>query len=61
MVLNDVKLMGASAPVVAKSDAQRWMEWQNRGLEGDRRRAVAVKWVLVIVAIVIGTMFWRAF
>jgi hypothetical protein len=50
--------MSASAPV--SSDAQRWMEWQDRGLDGDRRRAVAMRWVLAIIAITLAVLFGRA-
>lgn len=53
--------MSSSAPVVSKSDAQRWMEWQVRGQDGDRRRAVAVKWVMAIIAITLGALFGRLF
>lgn len=51
--------MSASAPVVAKSDAQRWREWQDRGLAGDRRRAVAMRWVMAIIVVALGVMFGR--
>jgi hypothetical protein len=51
--------MSASAPIVPKSEAQRWREWQDRGLEGDRRRAVAMKWGLAILAITLGALFGR--
>jgi hypothetical protein len=53
--------MSSSAPVVSKSDAQRWMEWQNRDLDGNRRRAVAMKWVMAIIAITLGALFARLF
>lgn len=50
-----------SAPIyaVAKSDAERWLEWQNRGLAGDRRRVVAMRWVMAVLAIMLGVMFGR--
>jgi hypothetical protein len=48
-----------SAPVVVKSDAQRWSEWQDRGLDADRRRDVAMKWVMAILAIALGVLFGR--
>lgn len=51
--------MSAPTPAVAKSDAQRWMEWQNRGLAGDRRRVVAMRWVVAILAVMLGVMFGR--
>ena len=46
----------SSAPVVSKSDEQRWIEWQVRGLESDRRRAVAMTWVMGIIAIALGAL-----
>jgi hypothetical protein len=51
--------MSSSAPVVVKSDAQRWSEWQDRGLDADRRRDVAMKWVMAIIAIALGVLFGR--
>ena len=49
--------MSSSAPVVSKSDAQRWLEWQERGLDRERRRAVAMKWVMALIAIALGALF----
>ena len=51
--------MSLSTPVVSKSDAQRWREWQDHGVEGDRRRTVAMKWVMVTIAITLGALFAR--
>ncbi len=51
--------MSSSDPVEGKSDAQRWMEWQERGLDADRRRDVAMKWVMAITAITLGVLFGR--
>jgi hypothetical protein len=51
--------MSASTPAVTKSDAQRWLEWQNRGLAGDRRRGVAMKWGRAALAIMLGVMVGR--
>jgi hypothetical protein len=49
--------MTSSALNVSTSEAERWMEWQNRGIEGDRRRAVAMKWVMAVIAIALGALF----
>ena len=49
--------MSSSAPVVSKTDAQRWSEWQDRGLDMDRRRSVAMKWVMALIAIALGALF----
>ena len=49
--------MSASIAAVVKSDDQRWRDWQNRGVEGDRRRAVAMKWVMAFLAIGLGVLF----
>jgi|SwirhisoilCB3_FD_contig_31_11712954_length_480_multi_3_in_0_out_0_2 hypothetical protein len=51
--------MSSSAPVVPQSEAQRWREWQDRGLDADRRRDVAMKWVMAIIAIALGVLFGR--
>lgn len=51
--------MSSLIPVPSKSDEQRWREWQDRGLEGDRRRTVALRWVMAIVAIALGVLFGR--
>lgn len=51
--------MSGSVPVEAKSDAQRWREWQDRGLDADRRRDVAMKWVMAVIAITLGLLFGR--
>jgi hypothetical protein len=51
--------MSAPIQAVAKSDAQRWLEWQNHGLAGDRRRVVAMRWVMAVLAIILGVMFGR--
>jgi len=47
--------MNSSARVVS-DDLQRWREWQDRGLQGDRRRAVAMKWVMALIAIMLGAL-----
>jgi hypothetical protein len=49
--------MSSPAPIVSKSEAQRWSEWQTRGLDNDRRRAVAMKWVMALTAIALGALF----
>jgi hypothetical protein len=48
-----------TAPIAAvESEAQRWRQWQDRGLTADRRRAVAMKWVLAaVVAVVLAAVF----
>jgi hypothetical protein len=51
--------MSSSATAPAKSDAQRWTEWQARGVDGDRRRAIAMTWVMAIIAIALGALFGR--
>jgi|RhiMethySRZTD1v2_1073278.scaffolds.fasta_scaffold00349_6 hypothetical protein len=51
--------MSSSPPIVSKSDEQRWTEWQARGLESDRRRSVAMTWVMVLIAIALGAVFGR--
>lgn len=51
--------MSSSGPLVSKSDAQRWIEWQDRGLDGDRRRAVTMKWVMALIALTLGALFGR--
>ena len=50
-----------SVPLVAVADSEdrRWRAWQERGAAGDRRRVVAVKWVLAIIAIILGGLFGR--
>jgi hypothetical protein len=52
-----VSAMSSSATVVSMSDAQRWSEWQNRGLAGDRRLAVRMKYVMALLAIALGALF----
>ena len=49
--------MNSSAHTESNSDAQRWIEWQERGLERDRRRAVTMKWVMALIAIALGALF----
>ena len=49
--------MSAPIAAVAQSDDQRWRDWQNRGREGDRRRAVTMKWVMGVLAIALGVLF----
>jgi hypothetical protein len=49
-----------SGPIAAmNSDAQRWRDWQERGVQGERRRAAAMRWVMVIAAIGLGVVFSR--
>ena len=49
--------MSSSVPVASKSDEQRWREWQDRGLEMDRRRNVRMTWVMAVLAIMLGALF----
>jgi len=49
--------MSAPTTAAVHDDAQRWRDWQDRGFEGDRRRALAMKWVMAIVAIALGILF----
>ena len=49
--------MNSSADTESKSDAQRWIEWQERGLDRERRRAVTMKWVMALIAIALGALF----
>jgi hypothetical protein len=49
--------MSSSARVESKSDEEKWTEWQKRGLDGDRRRTVAMKWGLALIAIALGALF----
>jgi hypothetical protein len=49
--------MTSSAVNVPTSEAERWMEWQKRGIEADRRRAVAMRWVMAVIAIGLGALF----
>jgi hypothetical protein len=51
--------MSSPVPVPSTSDAQRWREWLERGVEGDRRRAVAMRWVMAFIAITLGALFAR--
>jgi len=51
--------MSASIAAVVPSDDQRWRDWQKRGVEGDRRRSVAMKWVMGLIAIGLGVLFSR--
>ena len=51
--------MSSPVPAPSTSDAQRWREWQERGLHGDRRRTVAMRWVMAIIAITLGVLFGR--
>jgi hypothetical protein len=51
--------MSSPPPVPSTSDALRWREWQERGLQGDRRRAVAMKWVMALIAIMLGALIGR--
>jgi hypothetical protein len=51
--------MSAPAVVVERSESQRWRDWQDRGAAGDRRRVVAMKWVMAVLAIVLGALFGR--
>ena len=49
-----------SGPIaVMDTDAQRWRDWQELGVNGDRRRAAAMRWVMVIAAIALGVVFGR--
>jgi len=45
------------AAAIPDDYAERWREWQARGLEGDRRRGVAMTWVMAAIAIALGVMF----
>ena len=49
--------MTAPIAAAAQNDAQRWRDWQNRGLEGDRHRTVVMRWVMAIIAIALGVLF----
>lgn len=49
--------MSAPLTAVAQDEARRWQQWQDRGFAGDRRRGVAMKWVMAALAIVLGVMF----
>ena len=49
--------MSNSIAAVAQSDDQRWRDWQKRGVEGDRRRSVAMKWVMAFLALGLGVLF----
>jgi hypothetical protein len=49
--------MSTSIAAVEQSDDQRWRDWQKRGLEGDRRRSVAMKWVMAALAVGLGVLF----
>jgi hypothetical protein len=51
--------MSLPSTAPSPSDAQRWREWQERGRDGDRRRAVAMRWVMAIIAIMLGALFGR--
>lgn len=51
--------MNMPTAAVERSDAQRWREWQERGLAGDRRRAVAMNWVVALLAVMLGAMLGR--
>jgi hypothetical protein len=53
--------MSESIAAVAESDADRWRAWQKRGVEHDRRRGVAEKWVIAIAAIVLGGWLSQVF
>jgi hypothetical protein len=49
--------MSAPLAAVARSDDQRWLDWQKSGVEGDRRRSVAMKWVMTVLVIALGVLF----
>ena len=49
--------MSSPAPMVSISDEQRWSEWQNSGMVGDRRLAVRMKYVMALLAIALGALF----
>lgn len=49
--------MSSSTPLVSTTDAERWVEWQARGLAGDRRRTLVLKWVMGIIAVMLGALF----
>ena len=49
--------MSSPAPIVSKSEAQGWMEWEDRGLARDPRLAVTMKWVMALIAIALGALF----
>jgi hypothetical protein len=51
--------MSSPAQAPSTSEAQRWREWQERGLEGDRRRAGAMRWVIAIIVLALGTLLGR--
>jgi hypothetical protein len=51
--------MSSPVPAPSMSDAQRWREWQQRGLDGDRRRSVAMRWVMAVIVIALGVMLGR--
>jgi hypothetical protein len=35
------------------------MEWRDRGLDRDRRRAAVMRWVMAFIAITLGVLFGR--
>ena len=46
-----------SEPLVTAAESAadiRWAEWQARGLEGDRRRAIVLRRLFAIVALIVG-------
>jgi hypothetical protein len=49
--------MSEPVAAVVRSDDQRWRDWQKSGVEGDRRRSVAMKWVMAFLAIALGVLF----
>lgn len=51
--------MSSPVPAPSTMDAQRWSEWQARGLDGDRRRTVAMRWLMALIAIALGAAFGR--
>ena len=49
--------MSSSPPLVSTTEEERWGEWQARGLAVDRRRAVAMTWVMGIIVVALGALF----
>ena len=49
-----------SAPLVAvvDSEAQRWQAWHARGAEHERRRASTMRWVLAVIVLMLGGLFF---
>jgi hypothetical protein len=49
--------MSAPLAAVAPSEAQRWQDWLDRGVAGERRRTARMKGLLAILIVALSIVF----